>query len=204
MPPFHQVMEEWMSGWHLFLHKGSFLKNTGKRIKKVKQMFSPICQQSISKQILDNRERKSIYHARGRLWGRSDTAWLVAALHPIIWGTTVQQQPAWCWFSLPSADWNFPLQTMQHHEVGKIPRLLLGLSDYHSKRKLLSKTSPHGLEILCRTCFISTSHVSPAASSSFGQTRENPEGSVVFIYKKLGEALASLPPPPHLTCLGTV
>lgn len=48
----------------------------------------------------------------------------------------------------------------------------------------------HGLEILCRTCFISTSHVSPAmchlhASSSFRQTQENPEGSVVAIYKKL-------------------
>lgn len=32
-------------------------------MRKIKQMFSPICQQSISKQVLGSRERKSIYHA---------------------------------------------------------------------------------------------------------------------------------------------
>lgn len=123
-------------------------------------MFSPICQQSISTQVLGSRE-KSFYHALRWMVGQRQ-CWLACGSGKYIlscWSYSFSNGhvDVFC-FSLPSTDWNFSLHTRQCCGAGEIIPHLLTISGYLPKGKLLpKKTSPCDLEMLCRTCLTDTS-----------------------------------------------
>lgn len=161
-------------------------------------MFSPICQQSISTQVLGSREEKSFYQALRWWWGRSSAGWLEAVeICHVTLELLLQQQPPWCLLFLPAFYWLkflFAYNAVLWSRWDSTSPDNIWLSP---KRKLLSKkTSPCDPEMLCRACLADTLLVSPEICDCilvcFEQTQEKPGSS--------GAALSSPGQFASLTC----
>lgn len=114
-------------------------------------MFSPICQQSISTQVLGSREEKSFYQALRWWWGRSSAGWLEAVeichvMSRWSYSSSSSHLDASC-SSPPSTDWNFSLPTMQCCGAGEIPHLLT-ISDYLQRESCFPR-KPHHVILKC-------------------------------------------------------
>ena len=162
-------------------------------------MFSPICQQSISKQVLGSRERKSIYHALRWMAGQQQY-WLACGSSSMSCHVG----------SIPSATASlmllFPPSPLLTEISLCIQCSVMGWVRFHiscqcwvylvisQRESYFPRKPPRELEILCRTCLTNTFLVSPEtcyyllASSRFEQTQERPESSGAALSKQLWPA----------------
>lgn len=156
-------------------------------------MFSPICQQSISTQVLGSREKKSFYQALRWMdggteamlaWGSGSMSCHVGAT-PSAAATLVPLVPPCLLLTEISL-------CIQCSAVEQVRFHISWQCLVISQRESCFPRKPHHviLKCFCRTCLIDTLHVSPQicdyilVSSHFEQAQEQPESSGAALSKQ--------------------